>query len=138
VTWSAWDLAGGVANSDPSVVASGTGRLDLFVRGTDNALWHRTGDGAGAWGAWESLDGVLLGAPAAASCAPGHLDVFVQGSSRGLWQKSLNGTPWNVWESLRGSWTASPGAVCATGSSNVTLVERGLDQALWYTSTPGT
>ena len=137
--WSAWDSAGGVATSDPSVVASGSGRIDVFVRGSDNALWHRSGDGAGTWKAWESLDGVLVGAPAAASCAPGHLDVFAQGTDHGLWQKSLNGTPWNVWTSLRGYWTGNPGAVCPPGGGgNVTLVERGPDLALWNTITPGT
>jgi hypothetical protein len=29
------------------------GRLDLFVHGTDNALWHKWYDG-GSWSGWES------------------------------------------------------------------------------------
>jgi spore germination protein YaaH len=136
--WAAWDRIGGVANSDPSVVGSAVGRLDVFVKGTDNALWHRAGDGAGTWSDWESLGGVVVGSPAAASCGAGHLDVFVQGTDKGLWQKSYTGTPWNVWLSLRGSWTGSPGAVCTPGTMSETLTERGLDGALWTTTTPGT
>jgi len=136
--WSAWDAVGGVATSDPSIVGSGAGRVDVFVRGTDNGLWHRSGDGAGTWGAWEGLGGTLVGGPAAASCSPGHLDVFVQGTDHSLWQVSHNGTPWNIWNSLRGYWTASPAAACTPGTTNVNLLERGPDYALWQTVAPGT
>jgi hypothetical protein len=36
----------GVAIADgPCAVAPGPNRLDVFVRGTDNAVWHKRGDG---------------------------------------------------------------------------------------------
>jgi hypothetical protein len=54
----------GVTLDPPSVVAQENGRLDLFVRGQDNALWHRTFDG-NRWSNWESLGGVLTSGPAA-------------------------------------------------------------------------
>ena len=41
-------------------------RLDTFVRGTDDALWHKWWDGA-SWSGWESLGGVLTSEPAGVS-----------------------------------------------------------------------
>ena len=40
-----WESLGGVLTSEPVAVAWGENRLDVFVRGTDNALWHKWWDG---------------------------------------------------------------------------------------------
>ena len=40
---------GGICSSPPRVTAWGPNRLDLFVRGTDHALYHKWWDG-GNWG----------------------------------------------------------------------------------------
>src|SRR5437588_12717241 len=43
--WTDWQWldvpSGGVTLDPPSVVAQNNGQIDLFVRGNDNALWHR-------------------------------------------------------------------------------------------------
>jgi len=39
--WSGWASEGGVLTSDPAVANNEDGRLEVFVRGTDNALWHK-------------------------------------------------------------------------------------------------
>ena len=52
--------------SAPAVVSWGPNRIDTFVKGTDNALWHKAWDGFN-WNNWESLGGVLTSAPAVSS-----------------------------------------------------------------------
>ena len=47
---------------DEAAVSWGEGRIDLFWRDDDDALWHRSFDGT-AWGAAESLGGSLASGP---------------------------------------------------------------------------
>ncbi|MGW5667374.1 hypothetical protein, partial [Micromonospora sp. NPDC003776] len=56
-----------------------------FVRGTDNALYHKWYDNG--WSDWESLGGVLTSAPAAASWGSDRIDVFVGGADEAMWHK---------------------------------------------------
>ncbi|HYO73145.1 MAG TPA: SH3 domain-containing protein, partial [Archangium sp.] len=84
------------ATSDPSVVTWGTGRLDVFVRGADNALWHKWYDGS-AWYAWQSLGGTLSSGPDAASWGAGRLDVFARDTSNNVVQKYYSGSAWSAW-----------------------------------------
>jgi hypothetical protein len=39
--WRGWESLGGVLTSDPAAVSWGPNRIDCFVRGTDNAMWHK-------------------------------------------------------------------------------------------------
>jgi hypothetical protein len=81
----------------------------VFVRGTDDALWHRWFDG-GRWSGWESLGGVLASGPDAASWSAGRLDVFVKGTDAQLWHRWFDGGRWNGWEPLGGSLNSDPSA----------------------------
>jgi len=83
--WSNWESLGGVLSSAPDVCSWGPGRLDGFVRGTDNALYHKWYDGR--WSDWESLGGVLTSDPSAVSWGSGRIDVFVRGSDNALYHK---------------------------------------------------
>jgi hypothetical protein len=38
-TWSGWENLGGKLTSSPAATSPGTGQIDVFVRGTDGALW---------------------------------------------------------------------------------------------------
>lgn len=134
IAWS-WSFVGGVITSDPGAVASGSNRIDVFVRGTEGALWQTTWNGT-TW-SWTFLGGVIAGGPDAASCTAGHVDVFALGTERGLWQRGFNGTTWSPWQFIGGQWTSDPGAVCPTGTTAVSLFERGTDSALWETSVLG-
>ena len=68
--WSDWHWlavpAVGITTDSPSAVTSPDGRVDLFVRGKDNALWHTIFYANGSQTAWESLGGELTSGPAAA------------------------------------------------------------------------
>ena len=50
----------------------GLGRVDVLVRGTDNAVWHKWFSG-GKWSGWESLGGRVTGEPGAASTGQASL-----------------------------------------------------------------
>ena len=117
------------AGYGPGVSSWGSGRLDVFVRGTDNALWHQFYD-AGAWSAWESLGGVLAADPTAVSWANGRIDVFVRGADNALWHRWYS-AGWSQWESLGGVVADSP-AVASWGAGRLDVFVRGGDNALWH------
>lgn len=73
-SWGAWKALGGQTFSDPAVTSVSTGRLDIYVRGRDDALWHRT-----AATAWQRLGGVLATGPAATTGAAGLITVAGRG-----------------------------------------------------------
>src|SRR5208282_1321796 len=56
--WSSWESLGGTLTSDPAAISWGPNRIDVFTKGSDNALWHTYWDirlNNGGWGSWESL-----------------------------------------------------------------------------------
>ena len=117
-------------NSDPTAVSWGPNRIDVFVRGSDNGLWHKAWDG-GSWSGWDGRGGTLTAAASASSCANGHLDVFVRGTDNALWRQGFDGSSWSGWSSVGGNWTSGPSAVCRRGTAVIDLFARGTDNALW-------
>jgi len=85
MTWLGWESLGGVLTSAPSVSSWSSGRLDTFVRGTDNALWHKWFQNG--WSGWESLGGVLTSAPGAVSWGSNRIDVLARGTDNAMWHK---------------------------------------------------
>jgi hypothetical protein len=129
--WRAWESLGGVLSSAPDVCSWAPGRLDLFARGTDEALWHRWYEAG--WSGWESLGGVLTSDPAAVSWGNGRIDVFVRGTDNALWHKWYDGG-WSGWESLGGNLAGGPD-VSSWASGRLDVFARGLDNELlhkWY------
>ncbi len=61
-----WGTQGGLLASGPDAASWGERRLDVFVRGGDNALWHKAWDGTG-WSQWASLGGFLTSDPGVVS-----------------------------------------------------------------------
>ena len=132
--WSAWSPAG-AATSTPAVTSWGAGRLDMFVRGQDNALWHRAWDGS-AWTGWVSLGGTLTSAPAAVSWGPGRIDVFARGPDDALWHIAWTGATWSGWQSQGGLLDSTP-AVASWGLDRLDVFARGSDLALWHRAWDG-
>jgi repeat uncharacterized protein DUF346 len=121
--------------SDPTAVSWGANRIDVFARGPDNALWHKSWDG-NIWSGWESLGGSLASGPDVASWGSGRLDVFARGTDNTLQHMSYqNG--WSAWESLGGALTSDPSAV-AWGPGRLDVFARGGDDALWHLAYGGT
>jgi murein DD-endopeptidase MepM/ murein hydrolase activator NlpD len=133
---SGYDSLGGLLTSAPAVASWASGRLDVFVRSGDNALWHKSYHDGG-WTGWDSLGGTLTSAPAVASWGAGRLDVFVRGPDASLWHRAYTGGAWTDWESLGGLLVSGP-AVASWGANRLDVFVRGPYDALWHKSFDGT
>ena len=133
-TWSEWNSLGGQILGNPAIALNLDGRLEVFVRGTDQVLWHNWQTAPnGAWSGWRSLGGQLSGSPAVGNNSDGRLDVFVRGTDNALWhitQKSVNGG-WSVWSSLSGALSGDP-VVGTNADGRLEVFVRGNDSALWH------
>jgi hypothetical protein len=110
IKWATWEGLGGSIASGPASAVNSFGNLDLFVRGTDKAIWHKqqivvSEDGQEDWTAWESLAGIVSTSPSVAREEEGLVHVFVRGVDRSIWAKyqvrGANSTvTWTPWYSL--------------------------------------
>lgn len=93
----------------PSIASWGPGRIDIFVRGADNRLYHRFWSG-GNWSNWIDLDGVLTSSPAAISWGgDNYIDVYVRGSDNALYERwTYDGVNWSSWTRLGGVLSSGP------------------------------
>jgi hypothetical protein len=131
-----WDSLGGACTASPAAVSwhSSSFRQDVFVTGTDGAVWWKYYDNG--WSNWIGLGGKLASGtgPAVSSWSAGRLDVFAEGTNGALYHKWWNGAKWSGWESLGGKLTASPAAVSEIGTQNahnIYVYVRGTDGAVW-------
>jgi hypothetical protein len=129
----------GVAGA-PAVSAQNANSLDLFMRGSDNAVWYKYWTGT-TWMASTSLSGSVTSSPAATSRAAGYIDVFARGTDGALYEKTTtnNGTSWSNWYKIGGQLASGTGpAADARGLNSLDVFVQGTDQALWYTHWDGT
>ena len=130
----AWAGLGGVLTSDIAAGRNADGRLEVFVRGTDNGLYHiwQTTAGGG-WSGWAGLGGGLSGDPAVARNADGRLEVFVAGGGgqpNHIWQVTAGGG-WSGWAGMGGAIT-SPPAVGLNADGRLEVFVRGTDSQLYH------
>lgn len=130
--WSGWQSLGGGMQNGPDVSSWGSGRLDVFIRGLDNQLWHRWFDGTN-WSGWEALGGILTADPSAVSMSPNSIDVFGRGQDNQLWHRSWNGTTWSGWQPLGGGLNSGPD-VASWGPGRMDVFIQGMDNQLWQKS----
>ncbi len=107
-----WVSLNGETRFAPMAVTWGEKRLDVFVRGTDDAMWHTWWDpNTPNWGTWESLGGVLTSSPNCVSWGENRLDCFVRGTDGTVWHKWWDDTHWGPskldWESIGGKPTTT-------------------------------
>lgn len=135
--WSGWVSLGGVATSAPAAVARrGTSVLDLAVRGTDGAVYHKWYAPGQGWSGWESLGGYVTAAPALNSQINGQLNVFAPGGDDAVYQRFWDGSQWSGWFSLGGVATSAVSSVTQTYGT-VDLYVRGADRALYQQNWSG-
>jgi hypothetical protein len=120
----------------PGVGTNADGRVEVFVRGVDNALWHRWQPVAGGpdWSGWTSLGGILTSDPVVAQNADGRLEVFIRGNDAALWhisQIAPSATTWNAWSSLGGGLIGNAG-VARNADGRLEVFLHGIDNALWH------
>jgi len=107
-------LEGG-AKGDPTMVAFGKDdqhRVAVLVRGLDDALWWRKGNGQGHWEPWERIGGAMKDSPSCVTRDASTVDCFVRGLDDALWHASyaVATNKWSGWESRGGKLTAAPSA----------------------------
>ena len=127
---------GGVITGAPATTSWAANRTDVFVRGGDSALWHRSWDGS-VWSGWESLGGLLSSAPGAVSWGPNRMDVFGRGGDGALWHRAWTGSAWSDWQTLGGGLNSGP-AVASWTANRLDIFARGTDNALWHVAWGGT
>jgi C1A family cysteine protease len=127
--WYGYENLGGILTSRPNAVSWGANRIDVVVRGTDSAVYHKWWDGS-HWNGWESLGGQIQGAPAICSWASGRLDIFAVGLNHHLWHKWYQGG-WSNWEDLGGILSSEPACV-SWGANRIDVFARGMDSAMWH------
>jgi probable HAF family extracellular repeat protein len=125
---------GGHFTGSPEIGVNVDGRLEAFIRGNDNALYHawQVSPG-GAWSGWESLGGFITDVPAVTVDNAGRLIAFVEAPDHSLWYRSQNiaGTDnWSDWNGLGGVLGSAPAAaVNADGRVDVMVI--GTDGGIW-------
>ena len=81
----------------------GDGRIDVFARASDSALWHRWFVQGKGWLVWESLGGVLNTGPDPLSWTTCRLDILALGEHNQLRHKwPAKGSGWHPKGSLEG------------------------------------
>lgn len=131
---SGWQPLGGVITTEPVAGANKDGRIEVFARGSDNALWHLWQTAAnGGWSGWASLGGVITSNPAVVRNADGRLEVFARGTDGALWHvwQTAPNSGWSGWASLGGRITSDPAAT-TNADGRLEVFARGTDGALWH------
>ncbi|MFT3706079.1 MAG: peptidoglycan DD-metalloendopeptidase family protein [Archangium sp.] len=111
------------------------GRLELFCRGADRALWNQwqPAPSKGPWSGWNPLGGGLSSDPVVAANSDGRLEVFVVGFDGALWHK-WQWAPGGSWSDFfpEGGQLSSEPAVGRNKDGRLEVFARGVDGALWH------
>ncbi len=126
VTQDPWEYYGGTTYDSISSTSWGDGRFDVFVRGTNGAVYQKSYDASTGYSpsvtGWTNIGGSVVGSIAAISRKSGIFDLFARNSSGSVCTRRYDGswTPSNGWDcSLGGGFVSSPTAV----ASNTTVMD---------------
>jgi len=128
--WRGWEDLRGVLIGAPAVSSWASNRLDCFVRGTNNRMYHKWWNGS-RWNGWENLGGVIVAAPAAVSWGRNRIDCFAPGTNNHMHHKWWDGSGWRGWEDLGGLLIGAP-AVSSWGSNRLDCFVRGTDNKMYH------
>jgi hypothetical protein len=134
--WVGWNSLGGYVHGNAEVVSLGSGRYDVFVRGSDRALWHCSTTDGSTWSAWESLGGDFGAHISAVATEAGLIHVFGKSNvtgevlhkwyAGGVWGPSQTG-----FENL-GAKVVGPIEAVATGNQLFLFALLGTDRSAWW------
>jgi hypothetical protein len=116
-----WNDLGGYMTSSPFMITDSQGRIHIFVRGSDNALWDNVD------ATWQGLGGYITSNPFAIRDDQGRIHIFVRGNNGALLDRVIGGS----WISLGGYITSNPSAVLAPNGDHLEIFVKGSDNALW-------
>jgi hypothetical protein len=128
-TWSGYTQLGnsqvkGIAATSPSA-----GRIDLFVIGTDNAVWTKRSVN-GVWSGYSQLGSEPVKAVAAASSSAGRIDLFVIRTDDAVWTKRSVSGVWSGYSQLGNSQVKGI-AAASSSADRLHLFVIGTDNAVW-------
>jgi hypothetical protein len=143
--WGSWVALGGATNSPPTLIYddySSNPRLELFVRGTDNGIYHKAGTinsaGGVTWASsWESVGGATPSSVTAIWSGSKAVYVFVQGTNNGVYDNFMyvssgTGDTFGAWASIGGATLMTVGEDGEDEGYNP-LILVGTDNALYGT-----
>jgi photosystem II stability/assembly factor-like uncharacterized protein len=131
-------------NARPTVAQNKDGRLDLFMVGMDDKLYHswqttKNDNGQWAWSSWVELAGPLANEPAVASNDDGRLELFkvdaVDGKLYHRWQlRASDSSQWsNGWDPLEAPFLPrQTPTVARNGDGRLELFMVGMDHKLYH------
>jgi len=129
-----WTGMGGGINGGLTAIRNADGRLEVFARGTDAALWHiwQTARSNG-WSGWGSLGGWITGRNAVVRNADGRLEIFVRGADGALWHQwqTAPSNGWSGWASLGGG-ISDLFTVGVNADGRIEVFAQGTDHGLWH------
>eukprot|EP00163_Fabomonas_tropica_P018866 TRINITY_DN33269_c0_g1_i1.p1 TRINITY_DN33269_c0_g1~~TRINITY_DN33269_c0_g1_i1.p1 ORF type:complete len:361 (+),score=86.01 TRINITY_DN33269_c0_g1_i1:373-1455(+) len=104
--FSRWSALGGTLTSRAAVGTTWDGRLQVFARGADNAIWGKQFRWDEGWGPWTSLSGKWQSAPTVANYKNGLPVILAVAKDSSLWFRSQTrkgeGAEWNRWRPIGG------------------------------------
>jgi hypothetical protein len=133
--WTAHGAPGGNFLHPPAVISRNNSVCNIYVCGTDKALWQKAFFD-GRWHDWGRHDdgGVLESEPALGSMGSEHEHVFVRGTDNQVWSKAWTpGTGWQAWfnhGAPPGGFDGAP-AIVSRNNAVCNIYVRGADNALW-------
>jgi murein DD-endopeptidase MepM/ murein hydrolase activator NlpD len=133
-SWGSWTQIGTKKfAADPVAGQNADGRIEVFVRGIDNKLWHAWETSSGLWSSWDSLEGSIQGDPAPILNGQGGLEVFVRGTDNQLKhiKQTSPGGGWGGWTTRASLNLTSAPDPARNGDGRLEVFARGSDNALW-------
>lgn len=130
-TWSPWQSLGGIVSASPAVTGGSDGRIDVFVRGSDDRMYTNTRPAGGTWSGWSSLGGVLTTGPGAVALGPSTIDVYVAGTDHRIYRNARTSAGWSGWSSIGGMTYTAPAAARIPGTSLARVFVRGTTNFLY-------
>ena len=127
--WHGWTNLAGNCSARVAVASRAPGRVDLFARGFDHALFQRGTDDGIHWSDWLQIGPVIGSDPAPIAYGSG-LWVFVRGTDGKLLARVNDGSAWLAWTDLAGSIASNPVPVVV--GSQLFVFAWGTDNAVWY------
>lgn len=117
----------------PAATARNATSLDVFTKGTDNALWWKHWSSTEGWSAKTPLGGYLTSDPAVVYRGSGKMDVFARGGNGALWMRSTTngGSTWTGWTSLGGGILQGTGPAVSPRLDGYDAFVTGNNGAVW-------
>jgi hypothetical protein len=126
---------GTLLNADAAVrqaAIGSVGRLEVFARGTDKAIWHiwQTAPNNG-WSGWASMGG-WVDIIKSGRNLDGRLELFARGADKAIWHiwQTAPNNGWSGWASL-GGWVDLI-EVTNNADGRLEVFARGSDGAVWH------